>query len=91
QGSTQVSLVTVLWALQSIICCPMELAKTRMQLQGLGERKSKQKLYKNSLDCLVRIYRKEGFCGINRGMSDELMDTILVSSMKEVGGSVTSQ
>ncbi|XP_064784728.1 mitochondrial basic amino acids transporter-like isoform X1 [Oncorhynchus masou masou] len=60
-------------ALQSVICCPMELAKTRMQLQGLGERKSKQKLYKNSLDCLVRIYRKEGFRGINRGMVTTLV------------------
>ncbi|XP_041121920.1 mitochondrial basic amino acids transporter-like isoform X2 [Polyodon spathula] len=53
---------------QCIICCPMELAKTRMQMQGTGEYKSKRKHYKNSLDCLVRIYRKEGVRGINRGM-----------------------
>uniref|UniRef100_A0A3P9M939 Mitochondrial basic amino acids transporter n=1 Tax=Oryzias latipes TaxID=8090 RepID=A0A3P9M939_ORYLA len=55
-------------AIQCVICCPMELAKTRMQMQGTGEKKSKRKLYKNSLDCLVRIYKKEGFRGINRGM-----------------------
>ncbi|XP_041132696.1 mitochondrial basic amino acids transporter [Polyodon spathula] len=54
--------------IQCIICCPMELAKTRMQMQGTGEYKSKRKHYKNSLDCLVRIYRKEGVRGINRGM-----------------------
>lgn len=60
-------------AIQCVICCPMELAKTRMQLQGTGEKKSKRKLYKNSLDCLVRIYRKEGFRGINRGMVTTLM------------------
>ncbi|XP_027015935.1 mitochondrial basic amino acids transporter isoform X1 [Tachysurus fulvidraco] len=55
-------------AIQCVICCPMELAKTRMQLQGTGEKKSSRKMYKNSLDCLVRIYKKEGIRGINRGM-----------------------
>ncbi|XP_075471193.1 mitochondrial basic amino acids transporter isoform X1 [Ascaphus truei] len=55
-------------AIQCVICCPMELAKTRMQLQGTGEYKSKSKTYKNSLDCLVKIHRKEGLRGINRGM-----------------------
>ncbi|XP_069064426.1 mitochondrial basic amino acids transporter isoform X1 [Pleurodeles waltl] len=55
-------------AMQCVICCPMELAKTRMQLQGTGEYKSKSKNYKNSLDCLVKIHRKEGLRGVNRGM-----------------------
>ncbi|XP_064195459.1 mitochondrial basic amino acids transporter-like isoform X1 [Anguilla rostrata] len=55
-------------AIQCVICCPMELAKTRMQMQGTGEKKSKRKLYKNSLDCLLRIYNREGMRGINRGM-----------------------
>lgn len=55
-------------AIQCVICCPMELAKTRMQMQGTGEKKSSRKMYKNSLDCLVRIYKREGFRGINRGM-----------------------
>ena len=60
-------------AIQSVICCPMELAKTRLQMQGTGERKSTRKLYKNSLDCLVRIYNREGFRGINRGMVTTLL------------------
>ncbi|XP_061101033.1 mitochondrial basic amino acids transporter isoform X2 [Conger conger] len=55
-------------AIQCVICCPMELAKTRMQMQGTGEKKSKRKLYKNSVDCLLRIYNREGVRGINRGM-----------------------
>lgn len=55
-------------AIQCVICCPMELSKTRMQMQGTGEKKSSRKMYKNSLDCLVRIYNKEGIRGINRGM-----------------------
>ncbi|XP_051908438.1 mitochondrial basic amino acids transporter-like isoform X3 [Hippocampus zosterae] len=55
-------------AIQCVICCPMELAKTRMQMQGSGEKKSSRKMYKNSADCLLRIYRREGVRGINRGM-----------------------
>ncbi|KAL0169380.1 hypothetical protein M9458_033976, partial [Cirrhinus mrigala] len=54
--------------IQCVICCPMELAKTRMQMQGTGEKSTSRKMYKNSLDCLIRIYRREGFRGTNRGM-----------------------
>ncbi|XP_028809031.1 mitochondrial basic amino acids transporter-like isoform X2 [Denticeps clupeoides] len=60
-------------AIQSVICCPMELAKTRMQMQGTGEKKSRHKVYKNSLDCLARIYRREGLAGVNRGMVSTLV------------------
>ena len=60
-------------AIQCVICCPMELAKTRLQMQGTGERKSTRKLYKNSLDCLARIYNREGVRGINRGMVTTLI------------------
>lgn len=61
-------------SIQCIICCPMELAKTRMQMQGTGEKKkSARKLYKNSLDCLVRIYKREGVRGVNRGMVTTLI------------------
>ncbi|MEQ2217341.1 hypothetical protein XENOCAPTIV_006170 [Xenoophorus captivus] len=59
--------------IQCVICCPMELAKTRMQMQGTGEKKPSKKLYKNSLDCLVRIYRREGLWGVNRGMLTTLI------------------
>ncbi|XP_041661931.1 mitochondrial basic amino acids transporter [Cheilinus undulatus] len=60
-------------AIQCVICCPMELAKTRMQMQGTGEKKSSRKLYKNSLDCLARIYNREGLWGVNRGMLTTLI------------------
>ncbi|XP_015254212.1 PREDICTED: mitochondrial basic amino acids transporter-like [Cyprinodon variegatus] len=60
-------------AIQCVICCPMELAKTRMQMQGTGEKKSSRRLYKNSLDCLVRIYKREGLWGVNRGMLTTLV------------------
>lgn len=56
-------------AIQCVICCPMELAKTRMQVQAVGPART----YKGSLDCLVQIYQHEGFRGINRGMVSTLV------------------
>eukprot|EP00058_Branchiostoma_floridae_P020005 XP_002605495.1 hypothetical protein BRAFLDRAFT_92916 [Branchiostoma floridae] len=55
-------------AVSSIVCSPMELAKTRMQLMGLGEKPKKRKEIKNSLHCLWRIYKAEGLRGCYRGM-----------------------
>ncbi|XP_062037263.1 mitochondrial basic amino acids transporter isoform X1 [Lepus europaeus] len=56
-------------AIQCVICCPMELAKTRLQLQGAGPART----YKGSLDCLAQIYRREGLRGVNRGMASTLL------------------
>ena len=56
---------------QSIICSPMELAKTRMQVQGQGESRHKfrhsRHIYNGPVDCLLKIYHKEGFVGVFRG------------------------
>ncbi|XP_071463643.1 mitochondrial basic amino acids transporter isoform X1 [Marmota flaviventris] len=56
-------------AIQCVICCPMELAKTRLQLQDAGPART----YKGSLDCLAQIYQREGVRGINRGMASTLL------------------
>eukprot|EP00058_Branchiostoma_floridae_P027806 XP_002613297.1 hypothetical protein BRAFLDRAFT_118712 [Branchiostoma floridae] len=58
-------------AVQTLVCSPMELAKTRMQLMGMGQKAKtrKEKDVKNSLDCLLKIYRKEGLRGCCRGMT----------------------
>ncbi|XP_036267544.1 mitochondrial basic amino acids transporter isoform X2 [Pipistrellus kuhlii] len=56
-------------AIQCVICCPMELAKTRLQLQDVGAART----YRGSLDCLAQIYRREGLRGVNRGMVSTLL------------------
>ncbi|XP_046387559.1 mitochondrial basic amino acids transporter-like [Ischnura elegans] len=66
---------------QSFICSPMELAKTRLQLQGQGQTNSPYGIassasgpravlrYKNPLDCLVQVAKKEGWRrGVFRGL-----------------------
>ncbi|XP_012658920.1 mitochondrial basic amino acids transporter isoform X1 [Otolemur garnettii] len=56
-------------AIQCVICCPMELAKTRLQLQDAGPARA----YRGSLDCLVQTYQREGLRGVNRGMVATLL------------------
>lgn len=43
--------------LNSVIVCPTELVKCKMQMQ------KKKKIYKNSWDCAKVIWREEGFRG----------------------------
>lgn len=42
---------------------PIWVVKTRLQLQG------KNRIYKNSLDCVMHILREEGARGLYKGMS----------------------
>ena len=60
---------------QSSIVCPIELVKTRMQLQGQGEvykhvirNKNKMLKYSSSIDCIRNIYRIGGIRACYRGM-----------------------
>ncbi|XP_058147681.1 mitochondrial basic amino acids transporter isoform X2 [Dasypus novemcinctus] len=55
--------------IQCVVCCPMELAKTRLQLQDAGPART----YRGPLDCLAQIYRREGLRGVNRGMASTLL------------------
>uniref|UniRef100_A0A3Q3IXQ1 Solute carrier family 25 member 29 n=1 Tax=Monopterus albus TaxID=43700 RepID=A0A3Q3IXQ1_MONAL len=49
------------------------LPRPACRCRGLGRRSLRRKVYKNSLDCLVRIYKKEGIRSINRGMVTTLV------------------
>ncbi|GIY14764.1 hypothetical protein CDAR_607021 [Caerostris darwini] len=60
---------------QSFVTSPMELAKTRIQLQGQESRQTRTPfwqrnkiIYKNPLDCLVKAFRTEGVRGVYRGL-----------------------
>lgn len=46
---------------QSVVCSPMELVKTRIQLQTGNQ-------YKSPLDCFLQIRRVEGIRGVFRGL-----------------------
>jgi solute carrier family 25 aspartate/glutamate transporter 12/13 len=47
---------------------PIDLVKTRMQNQRIGDH-----LYKNSLDCFTKVISKEGFLGLYRGVGLQLV------------------
>ena len=56
---------------QTIVCSPMELTKTRMQIQGQGESRHKSATlrYSGPVDCLVKVFRSEGLRGVFRGLT----------------------
>ena len=54
-------------AVQSIVCCPMELAKTRVQVQNSAGKTGQR--YHGSFDCLQKIYKQDGIKGCYRGMA----------------------
>ena len=59
---------------------PIDLVKTRMQNQRskvVGEL-----LYKNSIDCVKKVYRNEGFLGFYRGLPPQLIVSLSVSSAR---------
>ncbi|KAG0674609.1 Mitochondrial oxaloacetate carrier protein [Pichia californica] len=47
---------------------PIELVKTRMQLQGELSKTKGPKIYKNPIQALVLIFKNEGFTGIQKGL-----------------------
>jgi solute carrier family 25 carnitine/acylcarnitine transporter 20/29 len=49
---------------QSIVCSPIEMVKTRLQLQN-NYKSAVQ--HKNPVDCLKYIFKHEGFRGVFRG------------------------
>ena len=67
-------------AVQSVIICPVELAKLRVQIEGQGikhqrifpfkgAKASKQERHHGSIECLYDIYKKHGLVGCYRGMT----------------------
>ncbi|CAF0938751.1 unnamed protein product [Didymodactylos carnosus] len=59
---------------QAIICSPIELVKTRLQMQGIGQQRQlfllSRDLYKGPIDCLKKVYSRRGMrAGVMRGLS----------------------
>jgi len=50
---------------QSVVCSPMELIKTRLQLQSDNPM---NKQFRGALHCLTHIFKTEGFRGVYRGI-----------------------
>ncbi|KAJ6649809.1 Mitochondrial basic amino acids transporter [Pseudolycoriella hygida] len=51
---------------QSVVCSPMELVKTRLQLQS---QMMQHKQFRGALHCFSHIFKTEGFRGVFRGIS----------------------
>ena len=59
---------------QSVICCPVELAKLRIQVDDQGKMTAGQQSGRHgSIQCLTDIYKKRGLAGCYRGMAITMM------------------
>ena len=61
-------------SVQAIVCSPIELVKTRLQMQGVGQQRKlftlSTHLYHGPIDCLKKLYKRRGFRhGIMRGLT----------------------
>ncbi|KAH9484906.1 Mitochondrial oxaloacetate transport protein [Psilocybe cubensis] len=69
-------------------CCavtvsnPAEVAKTRLQLQGELVKDNSKRVYKNTLDVLVKTTRNEGIRGVQRGLAPAYVYQILVNGAR---------
>jgi len=59
---------------QAFVCAPIELIKTRLQMQGIGQGRKlftlSTNLYKGPIDCLKKSYDRRGLRhGVMRGLS----------------------
>ncbi|KAM7289091.1 mitochondrial basic amino acids transporter [Ixodes scapularis] len=56
-------------SVQSLVSSPVELAKTRLQVQGQGSSRA----YSGPLDCLRQLLRAEGCRGVFRGLGSTVL------------------
>ena len=66
--SSLMVVLSVSGLVQSFIAGPMELAKTQMQMQGLGEKRSSRKLHRGTICCLKSFYKYGGLPAVCRGI-----------------------
>ncbi|KAE8212490.1 hypothetical protein CF327_g3866 [Tilletia walkeri] len=88
--------VGALAAMTAVTCTnPMEVMKTRMQLQGELMASSRRavvgastgvdppvRLYKNAIDCFAKTLRTEGLAGVQRGLSAAYVYQILLNGSR---------
>lgn len=55
----------------SIVTCPLDVAKTRLQNQGIA--KPGEILYKGTIGTLSRIWNEEGIRGLYRGLGPTIL------------------
>ena len=65
---TEILAGTMAGAAQILVITPVELAKTKLQIQGRGQKlQKKNKIYSGTFDCLRKVYKTEGIVGCYRG------------------------
>lgn len=67
--------------LEAVALYPMDLVKTRMQLQR-PDKFSSSGFYKNNYDCLKKTMRFEGMTGLYRGIFPQILAVSMGKALK---------
>jgi len=72
-------------AVATVLTYPIQLAQSRMRAHKTAskeEGKKNQDSYTGTLDCLIKIFRKDGFFGWFRGLFVKLLQTVLTAAFQ---------
>lgn len=69
----------------TILTYPLQVAQTKLRTskKTMTEeeiRKTGHKIYKNTLDCLIKMFKEDGIYGWYHGLMNKLVQTLLMSA-----------
>ncbi|KAF6018337.1 hypothetical protein EB796_023349 [Bugula neritina] len=65
--------------LGSAFTTPTDILKVRLQADGI---RKKPRLYRNTLDCFLQLYKQQGFTGLFTGATPNMMRAVCLTSMQ---------
>jgi len=73
-------------AVATVLTYPIQLSQTRMRAHSgksdSDKKNSTTQYYKNTLDCLIKIFAKDGFLGWYKGLFVKLFQTVLTAAFQ---------
>jgi len=70
-------------AVATILTYPIQLSQTRMRAHSNSSKVTEDKNgYKNTLECLIKIFAKDGFLGWYKGLFVKLFQTVLTAAFQ---------
>lgn len=70
-------------AIATVITYPIQVAQTNMRYaKRVKEGEKSDKNYKGVIDCLIKIFKKDGFLGWYKGLSVKLVQTVLTTAFQ---------
>jgi len=79
-------------AIATILTYPLQIAQSRLRAisrkdkenkkKGIEDKEEKQERYLNTIDCLVKIFKKDGILGWFTGLDIKILQTVLTAAFQ---------